>query len=174
MYSEGVNIYATYVYIYTPICNKDITSGLNAIFLSPDILSGRNDVIPDKVNFNPGIRQCFFWKKIRTSIVCAATETIWSYCTLINFKLSNLVRTCSAASSRTSVVFKEHFTGCFYVFSIYFESEPTAYHKLFRNKSPCEKKNYNNMQTRVKQIITKEYKERFVYNHVEASCFTQA
>ena len=56
-------------------------------FLSPDGLSGRNDVTLDKVNFRPDIRQSFFWKKIRTSRVLVALKTIWRYCTLINIKL---------------------------------------------------------------------------------------
>ena len=36
---------------------------MNVIFLSSDLLSGRNDVTSDKVNFRPGIRQNFFSEK---------------------------------------------------------------------------------------------------------------
>ena len=36
---------------------------MNVIFSSRDLLSGRNDVTSDKVNFRPGIRQNFFSEK---------------------------------------------------------------------------------------------------------------
>ena len=60
---------------------------LEYIFLSPDRLSGRNDVTSDKVNFRLDIKQKIFLRKIKTSKVCVALKTIWSYCTLINIKL---------------------------------------------------------------------------------------
>ena len=40
-----------------------IASDLNIDFLSPDRLSGRNDVTSDKVNFRLDIRLNFFFKK---------------------------------------------------------------------------------------------------------------
>ena len=56
------------------------------IFLSPDKLSDRNDVTSGKANVRPDIRQNFL-KKIRTSRLCVALKTIWSYFTLMNIKL---------------------------------------------------------------------------------------
>ena len=38
---------------------KNISPRLNNIFLSPDTLSGRNDVTSDKASFRPDIRQNF-------------------------------------------------------------------------------------------------------------------
>ena len=58
--------------VVNTICNCSfphthvIVSGLNLIFLSPDRLSGRNDVTSDKVNFRAAIRQNLFLKKMRT------------------------------------------------------------------------------------------------------------
>ena len=60
---------------------------LNIIFLSPERLSGRNDVTSDKVNFRLNIRQNVVLKKIRASRVCVAVKIIWSHCALINIKL---------------------------------------------------------------------------------------
>ena len=57
------------------------------MFLSSDRLSGTNNVTSDKVNFRPDIRQIFFSKKDRTSIVRVVFKTIWSYYILINVKL---------------------------------------------------------------------------------------
>lgn len=56
------------------------------IFLSPDKLSDRNDVTLGKANVRPDIRQNFL-KKIRTSRLCVALKTIWSYFTFMNIKL---------------------------------------------------------------------------------------
>ena len=38
-------------------------AALNIIFLSPDRLSGRNDVTSDKVNLRPGIRKNLLYEK---------------------------------------------------------------------------------------------------------------
>ena len=56
------------------------------IFLSQDKLSDRNDVTSGKANVRPDIRQNFL-KKIRTSRLCVALKTIWSYFTFMNIKL---------------------------------------------------------------------------------------
>ena len=75
------------------------------IFLTPDRLSSRNDVMSDKVNVRPDITQNFFFfflKKIMTWRVCVALKTIWSYQTLININLME------ANVHQHPVVFKEH------------------------------------------------------------------
>ena len=43
----------------------------------------------DKVNFRPDIRQSLFYEEVRTSRVCVALKTIWSYCNNIII-MSNL------------------------------------------------------------------------------------
>ena len=59
--------------------------GLNIFFLRPGRLSGRHHVMTYKVNFRPDILFVFL-KNIRTSRVCVALKTIWSYCALINIQ----------------------------------------------------------------------------------------
>ena len=49
--------------------------------LSPGKLSGRNDVVSNKVNFRTGIRQ----KKSRISRICVVLKIIWSYCTILYY-----------------------------------------------------------------------------------------
>ena len=47
-------------------------SSLNIFLLSPDRLSVRNDVTPDKLNFRPDIEQNLFLNEFSTSRVCMA------------------------------------------------------------------------------------------------------
>ena len=67
---------------------REMSASLNITFVSPNRLSGRNDVTTDKANVRPDIRKTFFLKKIRTSRVCAPLKTIWSYFPLINAKFT--------------------------------------------------------------------------------------
>ena len=49
------------IWISVHFCQTHVTSsGLNITFLSSDRLCSRNDVMSDKVNFRPDIRQNFF------------------------------------------------------------------------------------------------------------------
>ena len=57
------------------------------IFLSSDMLFGRNDVTSDKVNMRLNIRQNFLFEKVRTPRVCVALKTIGTYCISIKIKI---------------------------------------------------------------------------------------
>ena len=52
--------------------SSSLWSGLNIIFLSVDRLSGRSDIMPEKVNFRPDIRQLFYWKTQDINYLCSS------------------------------------------------------------------------------------------------------
>ena len=71
------------------LCETQET-GLNIFFQTPDRMSGRNNVTPDKANFMPDIRQNVFQTLrllFRTSKLFVVLKAMLSYYTLINIKL---------------------------------------------------------------------------------------
>ena len=81
-------------------------------------------------------------------------------------------------SIQENLVFKEHlvaFTVTFFAYALKLKLQPnvTIFITSLIFYSPCEKKNYNNIQCGVKKMITKYFKERFFNDCIEFTCFIQ-